>query len=76
MIPTIRMLGGFTGEESLVHNRAVGAHLIQASAHVCRGGGVVKLLPSAVDLVVTQVGGDFPPGGGGFARDRTKPAEF
>jgi len=66
-----------TGEESLVHNGAVGARLIQASAHVrCGGGGAVKLLPSAVDLGYTQVGGDFLPGGGGFARDRTKPAEF
>ena len=55
----------------------MGARLIQASAHVRRGGGdAVKLLPSAVDLGYTQVGGDFSPGGGGFARDRTKPAEF
>jgi hypothetical protein len=34
-----RMLGGFTGEDSLVHNGAVGARLIQASAHVPRGVG-------------------------------------
>ena len=38
--------------------------------------GAVKLLPAAVDLVFTQVGGDFLAWGGGFARDRTKPAEF
>jgi len=30
----------------------------------------------SADLVSTQVGGDFSPMGGGFARDRTKPAEF
>jgi hypothetical protein len=64
------VLGGFTSEESLVHHDgSVGARLIQASAHVHRGGGggAVKLLPSAVDLICTQVGGDFLPGGGGFA---------
>ena len=66
-MPTFRLFGGFTGEESLVHDGSVGAHLIQASAHVHRGGGAVKLLPSAVDLICTQVGGDFLPGGGGFA---------
>ena len=66
-------MGVFTGEESLVHDGAVGARLIQVSTHVCLGGGgAVKLLPSVVDLVYTQVGGDFSPGGGGFARDRTK----
>ena len=49
MMPMFRMLGGFTGEESLVHDGAVGARLIQASTHVRRdGGGAVKLLPSAV----------------------------
>ncbi len=36
----------------------------------------VKLLPSAFDLCSIQVGGDFSPEGGGFAQDRTKPAEF
>jgi hypothetical protein len=75
MMPMFTMRGGFTGEESLVHDGAVGARLIQASAHVRRvGGGAVKLLPSAVDRDYIQVGGDFSPGGGGFARDRTKPA--
>ena len=87
MMPTLRMLGGFTGGESLVHDGSVGARLIQASAHVHRGGGGgggggggavnVKLLPSAVDLICTQVGGDFSPGGGGFAGNvLSKPAVF
>ena len=59
----------FTGEESLLQDGAVGARVIQASAHVrLGGGGAFKLL--------TQVGGDLSPEGGGFARDRTKPAEF
>jgi len=47
-------LGFFTGEESLEHDGAVGARLIQASTHVRGGGGgggAVKLLPSVVDLV-------------------------
>jgi hypothetical protein len=49
-MPMFSMRGGFTSEESLVHDGAVGARLIQASAHVRRvGGGAVKLLPSAVD---------------------------
>jgi hypothetical protein len=52
-------------------------HLIQASAHVRRvGGGAVKLLPSAVDQDYIQVSGDFSPGGGGFARDRTKAGPY
>ena len=68
---------GFTSEVSLSQNGAVGAHVIQAFAHVCLGGGgAVKLLPSACDLASTQVGGDFLPEGRGFARDRTKPEEF
>ena len=68
---------GFTSEVSLSQDGAVGARVIQASAHVrLRGGGAVKLLPSACDLVSTQVGGDFLPEEGGFARDRTKPAEL
>ncbi len=55
----------------------MGAHVIQASAHVrLGGGGAVKLFPSAFDLVSIQVGGDFLPEGGGFEQDRTKPAEF
>ena len=59
----------FTGEMSLSRDGAVGARVIQASAHVrLGGGGAFKLL--------TQVGGDLSPEGGGFARDRTKPAEF
>jgi hypothetical protein len=67
----------FTGEMSLSRDGAVGARVIQASAHVrLGGGGAVKLLPSACDLAPTQVGGDLSPEGGGFARDRTKPAEF
>ena len=73
-----RVVLGFTGEMSLSRDGAVGARVIQASAHVrLGGGGAVKLLPSACDLASsTQVGGDFLPEGGGFARDRTKPAEF
>jgi hypothetical protein len=56
MMPTFCMLGGFTSEESLVYDGAVGARLIQASAHVRRGGGgAVKLLPSAVDLVLSRL---------------------
>jgi hypothetical protein len=51
--------------------------MIQASAHVCfGGGGAVELLPSAFDLVSIQVGGDFSPRGGGFTQNCTKPAEF
>jgi hypothetical protein len=68
---------GFTGEMSLSQDGAVGARVIQAYAHVrLGGGGAVKLLPSACDLALTQVGGDLSPKGGGFARDHTKPAEF
>ena len=68
---------GFTGEMSLARDGAVGARVIQASAHVRLGGvGAVKLLPSTCDLAPTQVSGDLSPEGGGFARDRTKPAEF
>ncbi len=68
---------GFTSEVSLSQDGAVGASVIQASAHVrLGGGGAVKLLPSAGDLASTQVGGDFSPEGGRFARDHTKPAEF
>ena len=55
----------------------MGVHVIQAFVHVpLGGGGAVKLLPSACDLAPTQVSGDLSPEGGGFARDRTKPAEF
>ena len=72
-----RVVLGFTGEMSLSRDGAVGARVIQASAHVrLGGGGAFKLLPSACDLAPTQVGGDLSPEGGGFARDRTKPAEF
>ncbi len=73
----LRLTFGFTSEVSLSQDGAVGACVIQASAHVCLGGGgAVKLLPSACDLASTQVGGDFLPEGRGFARDRTKPEEF
>ena len=70
------MLGGSLVKR--VWSTAELCRLIQASVHVrlSGGGGAVKLLPSAVDLGYTQVGGDFSPGGGGFVRDRTKPAEF
>ena len=55
----------------------MGARVIQASAHVCLGGGVLSN-SSSQPLIrdSTQIGGDFSPEGGGFARDRTKPAEF
>jgi len=60
----------FTGEESLIHDGAVGARF----THFRRdGGGAVKLLTSVVDLGSVAIS---TPGGGGFARDRTKPAEF
>ena len=72
-----RFTFGFTGEMSLSRDGDVGTRVIQASAHVrLGGGGAVKLLPSASDLDPTQVGGNFLPEGGGFARDRTKLAEF
>ena len=46
------MLGGSLVKRVLVHDGAVGARLIQASIHARRdGGGAVKLLPSAGDLV-------------------------
>jgi hypothetical protein len=76
-IRTFRFTFGFTGERSLSRDGAVCARVIQASTHVrLGGGGTVKLLPSACDLAPVQVGGDLSPEGGGFARDRTKPAEF
>ena len=57
----------FTGEMSLSQDGAVGARVIQASAHVhLEGGGAVKLLPSACDLAPTQVGGDLSPRGAGL----------
>jgi hypothetical protein len=68
---------GFTSEVSLSQDGAVGARLIQAYAHVRLGsGGAVKLLSSGCNLAPTPVGGNFLPEGGGFARDRTKPAEL
>ena len=73
MMQMLHMPWWFTGEESLFWGGAVGARLIQASTHVrFSGGGAVKLLPSAGDLVYTQVGGGFLPGGGGFAQDHTR----
>ena len=46
------MLGGSLVKRVLVHDGAVDARLIQASIHARRdGGGAVKLLPSAGDLV-------------------------
>ena len=51
-MPTCRMLSGSLVKRVLVHDGAVGARLIQASIHARRdGGGAVKLLPSAGDLV-------------------------
>ena len=57
----------FTGEVSLLRNGAVGARVIQASAHVrfaC--GGAFKLLPYALIWSLTQVGGDLSPRGAGL----------
>ena len=72
-----RVALGFTGEMSLSRDGAVGARVIQASVHVRLGGGVLS--NSSPQLLIrdsTQIGGDFSPEGGGFARDCTKPAEF
>ncbi len=45
-----------SGEESLLQDRAVGARVIQASAHVCPvGGGAVKLFPSALTWSLTRL---------------------
>ena len=72
-----RVVLGFTGEMSLSRDGAVGARVIQASTHVRLGGGVLSnFSPQRVIRVSTRIGGDFLPEGGGFARDRTKPAEF
>jgi hypothetical protein len=52
MMPMFYMLGGFNGEESLVHDGAVGAHLIQGQMSVVVVVMVVlSNLPSVVDLV-------------------------
>ncbi len=76
-IHIFRFTFGFTGEMSLSQDGAMGARMIQVSTHVrLGGGGAVKLLPSACDLALTQVGGNLLPEGGGSARDRTKLAEF
>jgi hypothetical protein len=57
----------FTGEVSLLQNGAVGARLIQASAHVrFVWGGAIKLLPYALTWSLTQVGGDLLPRGAGL----------
>jgi hypothetical protein len=57
----------FTGEVSLLRDGAVGARVIQASAHVrftC--GGAIKLLPYAMTWSLTQVSGDLSPRGAGL----------
>jgi hypothetical protein len=56
----------FTCEMSLLQDGAVGARVIQASAHIrpaCRGDG--KLLPYAVTWHFIQVDGDLSPRGAG-----------
>jgi hypothetical protein len=51
----------------LLQNGAVGARLIQASAHVrFVWGGAIKLLPYALTWSLTQVGGDLLPRGAGL----------
>jgi hypothetical protein len=53
-----------SGEESLLRDRAMGARIIQVSAHVCPvGGGAVKLFPSALTWSLNQVGGNLLPRG-------------
>jgi hypothetical protein len=53
-----------SGEESLLQDRAMGAHVIQASVHVCPiGGGAVKLFPSVLTWSLNQVGGNLLPRG-------------
>jgi hypothetical protein len=57
----------FTCEMSLLRDGAVGARVIQASAHVrpaCGGNG--KLLPYAVTWHFIQVDGDLLPRGAGL----------
>ena len=50
----------FTGEVSLLRNGAVGARVIQASAHVRLGGGVLSnSSPQSVIQDSAQIGGDF-----------------
>jgi hypothetical protein len=57
----------FTGEVSLLQDGAVGARVIQASAHVrLAWGGGIKLLPYALTWSLTQVGGDLSPRGAGL----------
>jgi hypothetical protein len=57
----------FTGEVSLLQDEAVGARLIQASAHVHLAcGGATKLLPYALTWSLTQVGGNLLPRGAGL----------
>jgi hypothetical protein len=54
----------FTGEMSLLRDGAVGARLIQASAHVHLAcGGATKLLPYELTWSFTQVGGNLSPSG-------------
>jgi hypothetical protein len=57
----------FTGEVSLLRDGAVGARVLQASAHVRLAcGGAIKLLPYAVTWFLTQVGGNLSPRGAGL----------
>jgi hypothetical protein len=56
-----------TGEVSLLQDGAVGARVIQASAHVRLAvGGAVKLLPYTLSWSLTQVGGNLLPSGAGL----------
>ena len=57
----------FTGEVSLLQDGAVGARVIQASAHVRLAcGGAVKLLPYALTWSLIQVDGNLLPRGAGL----------
>ncbi len=57
----------FTGEVSLLQDRAVGTRVIQVSAHAClAGGGAVKLLPYTLPWSLTPVGGNLLPRGAGL----------
>ena len=66
LTPTFTFLTmSFTGEVSLLQDGAVGARVIQASAHVSlAGGGAVKLLPYVLPWSLAQVGGNLLPRGG------------
>jgi hypothetical protein len=54
-IDTTKINPKVSGEESMLWDRAVGARVIQAFAHVCPvSGGAVKLFPSALTWSLTR----------------------